>query len=421
MIAMRSLVVASLVLCACGARTAGSVGKHDAGSNGSDAAATEGNCVHWSLAGAAVVVSPPPPDFPDDDVGLADAIATPRGAIVAWTTPWIDRPQTLITRRIAWDLATNGDARVVLGPLAPNTGSGGSFSLATGHGHAAVSADLPSGPVVRPLTLDGAPNGTMVSVAAKRTSNLYPTESGFDLFVATKDGNYELGRLDVQKLDPSGASLERAKLFSNEQWIGPYGWSRATLTDGTFIATTRTSTKSVFRVIGGHFDAKGLPLSPQQTIANLDIVSDGDFTTRIVPVTGGVLAAWTQVRQPLAEELVVQPLHLDASADGDASVFASIRGFDAFDLASDVSGNALLAWGLRESPIDDAGSLHLLELDPHGAPRNARIDLPQSTARTVSARSLRVVTEGKRGFVLYVGQENDKPRRVYAQPLSCGP
>lgn len=334
------------------------------------------------------------------------------GAILAWSAyeaPAID------ARRLGWDGGTDGPVHTA---LTYTEGSAEGLSLAAGHGLVALSTRTPHGLVVRPLASDGAPLGAVVTLGGEVPLTMRASDARFDLFVGNRKSSY-FGRVDLVRLDPQGAELRRSPLFTTaeRQWLANVSPGRATLPDGTFVAATRTLTDRVFQVVSRHFDADGTPVGPQQTLATLDVVQDGWLGVDVVPVAGGVLAAWQEVN-PTASRWVVQRLRNDGTPDGDAYPPPTpLEVGDSEALAPDVSGGALFVF---TSLVERGGSLHLLALGSDGRPRAAPLDPLEGTG-IAPTTVIRLLTEGRRGLVVFTGGETGRLPSIYALPLECGP
>lgn len=414
-----AFVALCIALVACGARTATAVGVGDDRDGGSSDASVP--CRRWTVAGPPVLVSTAPLASPDDGLGLGDAVAMPDGVLVSWSRIRLfgDEDGFVAVRKLRWDASPASDIQIA---TPEHVGFSGGL-LAVGFGHAALLIEGPTGALVRPLNLDGSAAGPPVAIEARAWSSFVATPSGFE-FLRTRSPNL----LDVElvQLDATGALVHQSTLMTAapKQSFGRYGWGRATLRDGTFVVTTRTTAYLDYHVVARHFDSQGSPLGPLQDAATLDIVSDGNFAVPVVPVTGGVLAAWSPMDAHVGEPLVVRPLLADGSPNGDAVVIAPDL-TRSFVLAPESSGGALVAWTtLTSVPSPDGEvSLHLRALAPSGVPVGDDLVLPQLVPGKPGGGP-RVVTDGSRGMLFFDASpvpQTGKQWRVYALPLACGP
>ncbi|HEX7600128.1 MAG TPA: hypothetical protein VF316_00935 [Polyangiaceae bacterium] len=393
----------SFLLAACGARTP--LGTRDAGAT--DAPAIGVECT-WAVTGPAVRISADPVNAPGD-VRLEDAVATTGGALVAWSTPVDTRhPQTIIARRVGFDLVSNGDEHVVFSATAAITHALWYVSLASGYGHVAAVAWDGTHCLLRPITVDGASNGAMVDVVGSPCERIAATSPGFDLLFR-KPGPAEL---DLLSLDPVGHPLAPAvPVFSaGPGSLGATG--RATLSDGSFVAAAMADGG---RVISVHRDAHGAPLGSTSVVSQSPIVVSTLLST--APVAGGALVSWVEL-DGVSARIEVSPLRADASPLGAPLVAASSpTAITAIDIAPEVMGGALLAWTTDPA----ASSVHLLSLSAVGTPRGAPLVVPDPVPGAHYEPAVRVVTTGKQGLVFFEVRTDTTPHRVYAAPLACTP
>lgn len=412
---MRRWLGGMLVLAACGARTP--LGTRDGGvlpvgDATPDAPQISVDCT-WEIVGPPVRVSGDPAEVPGD-VGLEDAVATTGGALVAWVTPGdLSHPQTAVARLVAFDLVLNGFEHVVL--RAPDvTTPLWDVSLGQGFGHVAITAWTGARCLLRPVTLDGASNGSMVDVGTRSCGGLEATSPGFDLLLGA---NRATDRLESMAIDPIGTPLAApTNIFvaGPGDAIGAAG--RATLSDGSFIAAAVIVSPPGGRVVARHLDASGAALGDFHVVSASNQLVSTDLS--IAAVTGGALVASVRF-DGSAGHAEVAALHTDAQpAATPLVVSSSTVSVTAIDLTSDVTGGALLAWNEYDPA---ASSVHVLALSPAGTPRGAPLVVPDPVAGARYAPAVRVVTTGKQGLVVFGGRSATTNHRVYAAPLACAP
>ena len=407
---MRARIGVCLLLLACGGRTP--LGTRDAGATDAaaagDAPASGVECT-WNISGPSVRISADPAEVAGD-VGLEDAVPTTGGALVTWVTPGDKtHPQTAVARLVAFDLVSNGDEHVVL--RAPDVVSPLRYvSLGNGFGHVAVTAWDGSHCVLRPITVDGASNGTMVGVSASACEGFEATVPGFDLLQRGSPLNGVT--VELLRLDPSGAPLGPSA-FVLSTGPGALGeMHRATLADGSFVAAAPADGK---RVIATHRDAHGASLGTVEVVVQgTNIVMT---MLSIAPVTGGAMVAWVDFGG--VAHARVSPLRADASPVGAPLVAAaSTVSITAIDLAPDVTGGALFAWTEYAPSLSH---VQLVSLSPAGAPRGAPVAVPDAVPGAKYGPAVHVVTTGKQGLVLFEAFSDATLHRVYAAPLACTP
>jgi hypothetical protein len=391
---MRSaFILGSLVLAACGSRTAPSE-------------ATEplpGPACTWTFVGAPVRVSPP-----DDRAFIESpvaAIPVEGGVLLAWTSVRDGLPRVTV-RRVSWDLASNGEAHVVLEPYHLDAET---VTLASGFGHTAIAVST-SGAVLQPLSTEGAPIGSAAKLGFSSSFALRATPTGFDLL---GDGPHDSMRTrwDRVRLDASGTELDRSTLFEPsgfETYLeGP---GRATFTDGSFLAVARRGGDSGVRLFAGRFAADGSPLGTVRAVPSGMIWEEPSAHTPVVDVRGGALVAALEWTKDNRSQLTIRPLTIDGVSRGDAITIAPQT--IAFDLTAD-RGRALVAWAAswKDRPV-----IRLQTLRPSGAPFGDTVDFDAVQLE----RPLRLVVENDRGL-LFASRDapSGGPYHVVAIPLAC--
>jgi hypothetical protein len=276
----------------------------------------------------------------------------------------------------------------------------------------AVTAWTGSHCVLRPITVDGASNGSMVEVVPSPCTGLEATSPGFDLLVRTTQVSGAV-ELHVLPLDPQGTPLASSVFVfgAGPGTIGAAG--RATLSDGSFVAT---ATFDGGRVIASHRDAHAAPLGNGHLVSQSPNLVPTMLS--IAPVTGGAMVSWVAF-DGAGARVEVNPLRADASPLGEPLVAASSSiPVTAIDLAPDVTGGALLAW-VAYSPA--ASSIQLQPLSAAGTPRGAPLVVPDPVPGARFAPGVRVVTTDKKGLLLLEARSETTLHRVYAAPIACAP
>jgi hypothetical protein len=258
----------------------------------------------------------------------------------------------------------------------------------------------------------------MVDVDPRRCGETIATPAGFDLLMHTGQGNPS-PQLFSQSVSEIGVvSPPNALLFQGIAGEGVGAAARATLADGTFVvaAVLKSFAPPTGRVVARHFDARGAPLAPEQTVATgNDIV---ETVVSIAAVTTGVQVAWL-ASDGQKSQVYVTPTDRDARPLRGGLVIVSARTFvTSIDLASDVTGGALLAWTEYAPPPSSAS---LIALDAAADPRGAPLAMPDPVSGAKYAPVIRVVTTGKKGLVLFEARSDTTLHRVYAAPLACTP
>jgi haloalkane dehalogenase len=408
---LRGLGVAGLLAMAagCGGRTSPSVPRDagvEQGEAGTPVAPTR--CT-WAQAGAAVRVSGDP--MVAGDVGLASAIPSSNGVLVAWITPSnLTTAQTVTTRFIGFDGTPIGSEHVILRAAGVAKGLD-HVALAAGSSRVGVSAtDGSRGCVLRPLTVDGASNGSEVLVDTRACSDLATTSAGYDVYLHSTSG---FAALFLQRLDPTGAPLGPAwELFDNLLGDGLQDQDRASQSEPWFFAAARFQQSSATRVLVQRCDETG---KKTKTPTILWTSNEGLATVSLATTASGAVVTWG-ARSSVWE---IRGASLDQGgslARQPTVLVSSKQSMTAQHVASDDQGGALLAWIERGA---DGDAARVQPLDASGGNVGAPFALGAPQEASSLGPAVRVVASGGRAVALVEAFSTTTPHRVYAVPLAC--